>query len=302
MKIKIPLYFLIATIFVVLVLFIVSTFFPNLEMIQTPTARLLANVIALGAMIQSAIFSLLLIRQAEANKKNSDDVTARSEEFRNFQFIVSNRATVEFYAHMSISRESPRYVQRLKDHLDFKFYMRHNGVDFDDVLTNFDKYSFLTVKLPFKMVVGDEIGTIKFVNFLLDKEDQTHTFVPCCDDFQGLILWNETKQRRELSVNLILPKGSGFYNENTVTPFTKIKIFLSMHSTLGVVVKGWTELYFTNPQKRDNDGSNKYTISSSQFKISGLPELEASVGATFLAKTKDGSLGVSRKRVKKEKV
>ncbi|MCL2586953.1 MAG: hypothetical protein FWE31_01800 [Firmicutes bacterium] len=274
MSIKIPLYFMILVVATVLVLFTVSAFIPGLEMIETPTARLLGNIIALGAMIQSAIFSLLLIRQSEVNRKNSEVTNARSETFRNFQFIAANRATIEFVDHMSLNRASIRYVNRLKKDLDFRFFLLHNGSVLDDVKENFQNYSFLTVKIPFKIVVGDEIGAVKFINLMLDREDETHKFVPCSEDYQGLIIWNETKKRQELSVNLILPKGSGFYNEETVTPFSRIKIFMSMHSTLGVVVKGWTDLYFTNPQRRDSDGANKYLISSSRFRISGLPELE----------------------------
>ncbi|MCL2851102.1 MAG: hypothetical protein FWE01_01940 [Firmicutes bacterium] len=286
-SIKLPLFFLITVVITVVTIFIVSALLPSLDLIATPTARLLANILSLGVMIQSAIFSMLLIRQAEVNRKNSDNLNAKAESFRNFQFIVSNRTTVEFHAHMSISRASQRYVALLKENLDFKFYMRHNGVDFEHVKANLDEYSFLTVRIPLKLVVGDELGAVKFMNFSLDREGETHTFIPCCEDYQGLILWNEEKQRREVSVNLILPKGSGFYNEKTVTPFSKIKIFLSMHSTLGVVVRGWTELYFTNPLKRERDGSNKYHISSSQFKISGLPELEGVVGWDDIKRKKD---------------
>ncbi|MCL2846654.1 MAG: hypothetical protein FWE38_03100 [Firmicutes bacterium] len=277
MNIRIPLFFVIAVVVVTVALFVVSAFLPDVEMIQTPTARLIANVLALGVMIQSAIFSLLLIRQSEVNRKNSDDINARAEAFRNFQFVASNRTIIEFHDYMLMFRTSERYTERLKQRMDFKFFMRHNGINMDDVRADISAYSILTVKFPMKVIVGDVIGAVKFINFRLDKEDGIHNFVPCCDDFQGLILWNEEKQRQEITVNLILPKGSGFYNEQTITPFHKIRIFLSMHSLMGVVVKGWTELYFTNPQKRERDGANKYMISSSQFKISGLPELEENI-------------------------
>ena len=284
MNTKIPLYFLIGVIFVVAVLFIVSTFMPDVDMIQTPTARLLGNVLSMGVMIQSAIFSLLLIRQSEVNKRSSDDRNDRSEAFRNFQFIAENRAKVEFHEFMLMYRTNPRYVDRLKSRLDFKFFMRHNGIEMEDIVKNLDNYSFLTIIMPIKVVDGD-LGEIKFINFRLEKENEIHFFVPCSDDYQGLILWNEEKKRYEVTVNLILNKGSGFYNENTITTFTKIKLFHSVHSMLGVVVRGWTELYFTNPQKRERDGANRYMISSSQFKISGIPELETAVQAGFAKRT-----------------
>jgi len=275
MNTKIPLFFLIAVVTIVLIIFAVSQFIvPDVDLIQTPTARLLANILALGVMIQSAIFSLLLIRQAELNRKNNDEINARAESFRNLQFVASNYAIVEFFDNMLMYRTSDRYVNRLKERMDFRFYMRYNGVDFEDVKQNPDKYSFLTVKIPLRLVVGDAIGKVRFLNFRLDRDQEVHNFVPCCDDFRGLILWNETKERQELSINLIVPKDSDFYNEDTVTPFSKIKVYLSMHSLLGVAVKGLTELYFTNPQKRERDGANKYIIHSSQFKVDGLPELD----------------------------
>jgi len=278
MNTKIPLFFLIGVVIVVFTLFIVSQFvIPGVDLIQTPTARLLANVLALGVMIQSAIFSLLLIRQAEINKKNNDEINARAESFRNLQFVASNHVIIEFFDNMLMYRTSDRYVTRLKERMDFRFYMRYNGVDFEDVKENTEKYSFLTVKIPLRLVVGDSIGKIRFLNFRLDRGEEVHNFVPCCENFQGLILWNESKKRQELSINLIVPKDNDFYSEDTVTPFSKIKVFLSMHSMLGVVVKGRTELYFTNPQKRERDGANKYIIHSSQFKVDGLPELDSTV-------------------------
>ena len=264
---------------IVVTLFIVSSLLPDVELIQTNTSRFLANILAMGVMIQSAIFSLLLIKQSEANRKNSDEVTARSETFRNFQFIASNYTTVDFFDSMTLYRESEKYIARLKERMDFKFYMRQDGIAFDDIKANLDDYVFLTVKLPLKIVVGDAIARVRFYNFRLDREEAVHSFVPCCDGFQGLILWNEKKQRQELSLNLIARKDSDFFCETTVTPFTKIKVFLSMHSVLGVVVKGWTELYFTNPQKRERDGANKYIINSTQFAIAGVPELEVSLDA-----------------------
>jgi len=46
-----------------------------------------------------------------------------------------------------------------------------------------------------------------------------------------------------------------------------------MISLLGVVVDGSIELYFTNPEKIDKTGANKYRINSSQFELIGAPKL-----------------------------
>ena len=237
------------------------------EIIQTPTFQILSNLLTLGLVFQSAIFSFVLYRQA----KSTD---ARAEAFRNLQFIASNHTIIEFFDNMLIFRESERYVKRLKETMDFKFYMRENGIDFEDVKANIDKYHFLTVKIPLRVIVGNAISSVQFKNFRLDRTDKTHSFVPCSDNFYGLILYNDDEKRQEVSVNLIVNKDSEFYIHEIINPFTKIKIFLTMHSFLGVEVSGWTELYFTNPQKLDKDGANRYKITSSQFQISGLPKLK----------------------------
>jgi hypothetical protein len=283
--IKIPLYFLIGVVTIVVTMFVISTAFPHIELIQTPTARFLANIIAIGAMVQSGIFSLLLIRQSDINRKNSDDTQERAEAFRNLQFVASNHTIIEFFDAMTMASKSARNMQRMKERMDFKFCLREEGIGFQDICGDIDGYSYVTINIPIKVVVGNAVSAVKFINFRLSREDSNHHFVPCCPDSQGLILWNEAKKRQELTFNLIVPKNNDFYNEDTVTPFTKIKVFLSMHSMLGVVVKGWTELYFTNPQKRERDGANKYQINSSQFRIEGLPELEGTTQVA-IAKTK----------------
>jgi len=247
------------------------------DIIRTPTFQIVGNFLSLGLVLSSAWFSFLLIKQGETNRRNNDETNTRAESFRNLSFIASNHTIVDFYESITISYESERYIKRLKESHDFKFYMLEKGINLDDVKTNFEDYIFLTIKIPIRVVVGTAIGSIQFKNIRMDRSDKVHHFVPCTKDFHALILYNEDAKRQEVSVNIIANKDKDFYTQDIVNPFTKIKLFLTMHSFLGVAVSGWTELYFTNPQNLETDGANKYKINSSQFQIVGLPVLKKSV-------------------------
>ena len=247
------------------------------NIIETPTFQILSNFLSFALVASSAIFSWVIYRQSVENTKNNEDINARSESFRNLQFIASNHTITEFFDNMQIFYESDRYIKRLKETQDFKFYMYENGINMDDVKENFDDYFFLTVKIPIRTVVGNAVSSIQFKNFHLERSDKVHNFIPCTPESRGLIIFNDEEQRQEFSINLIATKHNEFYNTDIVNPFTKIKIYMTMHSFLGVAVSGWTELYFTNPQKLEKGGINKYKISSSQFQISGLPTLTAEV-------------------------
>ena len=243
------------------------------NIIQPPTFQVISNFLSLGMALTSALFSFLLIRQGDITRKNNDDVNARSEAFRTLQFIAANHTIVDFVDNMLLFRISERYTKRLRDTGDFKFYMRENGIAVAEVRENYDNYLFLTLKLPIRIVVGTAVRAIQFTNILMVRENTVHSFVPCSKSFHALILYNEDEKRQEASVNLIVDKDSEFYNEDITNPFTKIKVHVKMHSFLGVAVAGWMELYFTNPQKLERDGANKYKINSSQFQITGLPTL-----------------------------
>jgi len=217
------------------------------------------------------------MKQGKTSSRSSADANARAESFRNLQFIASNHTIVDFFDSLLIFIEPERYVERLRQTQDFKFYMREKGIDLEDVKENFDNYFFLTVKIPIRVVVGNAVSSIQFRKFRLDRADKMHNFVPCSGNFHALILYNDEEKRQEVSINLIVNKDSEFYTTDIINPFTKIKLNLTMHSFLGVAVTGWTELYFTNPQKLEKDGTNKYKINSSQFQIVGLPTLDNSV-------------------------
>jgi hypothetical protein len=70
-----------------------------------------------------------------------------------------------------------------------------------------------------------------------------------------------------------MKKNSVFYNPNQINNFTKIKIYINITSLLGVKVKGNSELYFTNPEQIEGDGTNTYRINSANFTLTEMPKI-----------------------------
>ncbi len=123
------------------------------------------------------------------------------------------------------------------------------------------------------MIEGKAAGGICFSRFEFTGDKTGYCFVPCAKENRSLILYNEADKRGEAVVNLIFKQDGGFFLTNQVVPFSKIRVFFTVRSLLGVAVTGRTELYFTNPLKLEKTGANKYTINSSQFEASGIPTL-----------------------------
>ena len=255
------------------------------EFAKGSTFPLISAITSFAAFIVQSLFSFSVLKHnamvrdmSDEVKKSTDDINARAESFRTLQFIADNYSVVEFADYMLLYEESERYTAILKKTKDFTVYLREDNVDEKDIFEHFDDYQFLTVKIPFTAIEGKTIGKIKFSRFKFVKDCGDHRFVSCGGPADSLILYNETDKRSEVVVNLIVNKTSGFYAADKVIPFLKIKISLTMQSLLGVAVKGWIELYFTNPRKLEESGANKYKILSSHFEISGLPTLVNAVG------------------------
>jgi hypothetical protein len=51
----------------------------------------------------------------------------------------------------------------------------------------------------------------------------------------------------------------------------RYKIYINITSLLGVQVRGISELYFTNPEQIEGDGTNTYRINSSNFTLLKMP-------------------------------
>jgi len=210
--------------------------------------------------------------------RQTNSVNRRSEAFRNLQFVASNYTIIDFVDNMTIYPEYENYRAKLRETKIFDFYLLEQGVNKNDVTENFGDYSFLSVRLPIKIVEGKSIGKIIFRRFKFAKENDEHRFVPADADApsRALLLFNESAHRQEAVINLVMRKDSKFYSVNELNPFLKIKINLEMESLLGVTVCGMIELYFTNPEKLEKTGSSKYKINSSQFEHVGAPKLSVS--------------------------
>jgi len=60
--------------------------------------------------------------------------------------------------------------------------------------------------------------------------------------------------------------------------FSKITVHMEIRSLLGVSVKGISELYFTNPEQIEGDGTNTYKINSANFTLSEMPRVTGLYG------------------------
>ncbi|MCL2675985.1 MAG: hypothetical protein FWE84_05340 [Firmicutes bacterium] len=252
---------------------------------MSPIFHVVTLIISFATFTATSIFSLAILNHNATSRnmneeiqKNSCEANARAEAFRTLQFIASNYTIIDFVDYMLIYEEPDNYKAILKKTKDFTFYLREDNVDVNDIIENFADYKFVTIKLPIATVEGKTIGKIKFARFKFVKSNGEHRFVPCGGQNNSLIINNEKDNRAEAVVNLIMKKSSDFFRAGEIVPFSKIKISVTMQSLLGVAVKGWIELYFTNPLKLEDSGASKYKINSSQFEISGLPVLQNSVG------------------------
>jgi len=241
----------------------------------------------------TSFFSYSLVRQSDIinkqNRQNNDEVNARSESFRTLQFIASNYAAVDFVDHMLIYEIYKSYISDLRKTRNLRFYMREEDITNEDILDDMGNFMFLTVRIPIQPISDRApISSIKFSNFNFYKEENTeHCFVACLENCtrNALVLYDKNERRQEVVINLVVKKTSDFWTHDAVNPFLKITFNHSMNSLLGVVVSGWTQLYFVNPQKLERGGANKYTINSSQFEISGLPKLSQNVEKDIIEQT-----------------
>lgn len=238
-----------------------------------PNFRIISLIIAFATFVMTTLFSFLILSHNITTRKANADSAKSAEEFRVLQFVSSNYSVVEFFGEMLLYEQYSTYTKELERTKDFAFFLRQEDIDLADVAENFDDYAFLSVRLPFRVVEGKSIAGLRVTRFRFAREANKYVFVPCSCDMNTLILYDDAIKSSIMLAGLIIKKGGDFLMSDKVTPFGKIKLNLSMRSLLGVEVSGWTELYFTNPRKLAKDGANTYEITSTQFKISGLPIL-----------------------------
>jgi len=251
----------------------VAVYFLSESALGMPNFRMLALILAFATFVMTTLFSFLILNHNITMRKMSEESNKSADEFRELQFVSSNYSVIDFHGDMLLYEQYSTYTDTLRETRDFTFYLRHDHFDMRDVAENLDDYAILSVKLPFRVIEGKRLAGVRITRFRFTRDKVQYKFVPCTSGLNALILHDEGTNNNYVLVNLIIEKDGDFFTRDAVTPFGKIKLNLSMTSLLGVEVGGWSELYFTNPRKLEKDGANMYKITSSQFKISGLPTL-----------------------------
>jgi len=254
---------------VVLVLCIIVGVFSdasNNNFLGMPNFRMLTLVLAFATFVMTTLFSFLILSHNVEMRKMTQN-----------QFVSNNYSVIEFFGDMLLYEQYANYTAKLKNDKDFALYLRDETIDMKDVEENFDNYSFLNIRIPLRVVEGKGVAGVRISRFRFSRDGHDYRFLQCGAGTNTLIIYDEATTSRVILASLIIKKDDDFFVSDEVNPFGKIKLNLSMHSVLGVEVSGWTELYFTNPRKAEKDGANVYKITSSQFKISGLPTLAKEV-------------------------
>lgn len=237
--------------------------------------RVATLFVAFSSFCSSTLFSLLILVHNRTVSKINDDNNRRGELFRELQFASSNYSIIEFMDRMLIYDESSRYIDRLVRRRSMAFHMTEESTQEEDVYQNPSKYSFVSIKIPFRVLEGKMVSSITFAKLKFEREDEVYEFFSGSksEESKAFILYNEKTKRNNVIINLITPIDSCFFNKKDINVFSKIKIYINITSLLGVEVKGISELYFTNPEQIEGDGTNTYRINSSNFSMLSMPKI-----------------------------
>ncbi len=237
--------------------------------------RVATLFVAFASFLSSMLFSLLILLHNRTVVKYNDDTNKRAELFREQQFASSNYSIIEFMDRMLIYEESSRYVDRMIQRRSMIFHMIEEGLEETDIFNHPEDYKFISVKIPFRVIEGKIISSITFDKLRFERNGVNYEFItpPSEHESRAFLLYNEHTKRNNVIINLILKKESIFYNPSQINVFSKIKIYINITSLLGVKVKGNSELYFTNPEQIEGDGSNTYRINSANFTLTDMPRI-----------------------------
>lgn len=236
--------------------------------------RIATIVVSFASFIASTSFSFLVYYHNRTVSRINDDTNRRAELFRDLQFASSNYSIIEFMDRMKISIESERYIEKyILNRKNFNYHMLEENVKEHDVIANPSNYDFVSIRIPFRVIEGKSVSNISLDQLTFEREAKKFIFRPpsMVQESQVFILFNEVTQRNNVIINLIVPKSLNFFHGDTINDFSKIKIKLNINSLLGVRVKGTSELYFTNPEQIEGDGTNTYRINSSNFTLLEMP-------------------------------
>jgi hypothetical protein len=145
----------------------------------------------------------------------------------------------------------------------------------NEIFDNPKNYRFISLKIPFRVIEGKIVSSITFDKLRFERNGINYEFItpPSEHESRAFLLYNEQTKRNNIIINLIIDNDSVFYDPQQINEFTKIKIYTNVTSLLGVQVKGNIELYFTNPEQLEGDGTNTYRINSANFTLTEMPKI-----------------------------
>lgn len=245
------------------------------QMFNVIGIRVATVFVAFASFLSSMLFSLLILLHNRTVVKINDDTNRRAELFREQQFASSNYSIIEFMDRMLIYGESDRYVERLIQRRSMIFHMIEEDSSEEDIYNHPENYRFVSVKIPFRVIEGKIISSITFDKLRFERNGVNYEFItpPSEHESRAFLLYNEHTKRNNVIINLIIKNNSIFYDPNSINVFSKIKIYINITSLLNVKVKGNSELYFTNPEQIEGDGTNTYRINSANFTLTEMPRI-----------------------------
>lgn len=249
------------------------------QMFNVIGIRVATVFVAFASFCSSTLFSLLILLHNRTVVRINDDTNKRAELFRELQFASSNYSIIEFMDRMLIYGESERYVNRMLQRRSMMFHMMEDQDHEEDIYQNPGNYRFVSLKIPFRVIEGKIISSITFDKLRFERNGVNYEFItpPSEIESRAFLLYNEHTKRNNVIINLIIRKDSEFYDPAQINVFSKIKIYINITSLLGVKVKGNSELYFTNPEQIEGDGTNTYRINSANFTLTEMPKIVRSI-------------------------
>jgi len=237
--------------------------------------RIATLFVAFASFLSSMLFSLLILRHNQTVVKYNDDTNKRAELFREQTFASSNYSIIEFMDRMLIYQEPVRYIERMVQRKSMIFHMIKSDLQENEIFDNPKNYRFISLKIPFRVIEGKIVSSITFDKLRFERNGINYEFItpPSEHESRAFLLYNEQTKRNNIIINLIIDNDSVFYDPQQINEFTKIKIYTNITSLLGVQVKGNIELYFTNPEQLEGDGTNTYRINSANFTLTEMPKI-----------------------------
>lgn len=243
---------------------------------NVPGIRVAALILTFASFISSTILSLLIYRHNRTVSKINEDTNRRAEMARDYQFVANNYSIIEFLERMLIYKESTRYIQKNVLGGSFEFHMAERSVNTKDVMENPQDYQFLSVRIPFRVIEGKTVSKITIKKFKFSRHGKEFNFenINGITETRAYVLYNEFTKRNNIILNIIVRKDEEFFDPDAINVFSKIKLRIKITSLLNVSVSGISELYFSNPEQIEGDGTNTYRINSSNFVITKQPFIE----------------------------